>query len=403
MRNHTPSLRKSNEIDLLEPRRLLAAAVSGTQLVLTGTTGNDAISITYNRTNLKVVTNINGTATNFATSKFTSISIVADAGIDVVTLPSNLPTTIKTITVDLGAGNDTFNGSNIGETAFGRAGNDSLNGNGGDDALFGEAGNDALSGGAGNADRIYPGLGNDTVSGGDGTYDTLTYQDRSDNVTARIDGGGMSGNLPAGEVDTVNGDFENSVGGKGNDLIIGNAADNVIGGDGGNDTLEGGLGADMIWGDDGIDTITYASRTARITATLDDVKNDGETGELDWIIRAEIIIGGSSHDSLTGDANANTLIGGSGNDTLDGGAGNDSLQGDNGRDSLIGANGRDRIRGGNHDDSIFGGNHADTIYGDAGNDTIDGGKLADIVNGGTGSDTSTSDSTDRVSLIETLK
>lgn len=387
-------------IDALEARQLLAASIVGTQLRVIGTTKADTITITYSSTSASLAVLLNGASSTFAAGKVRSISVTADSGNDIVTLPSNLPSAIKSTSTDLGPGNDRFNGSNRNDTASGRAGNDTMTGNSGDDNLFGGDGNDSLVGGAGNKDRIYPGKGNDTSSGGSGNYDTLSYQDRSDNLTARIDGG-VSG--AAGETDTAAPDFENVVGGDGNDLVIGNAGVNVVGGARGNDTLDGGLGADMIFGDDGIDTVTYASRTGNVFAALDANANDGEAKEGDYIITCENLIGGAGADTFIGDNGPNTLIGGAGNDSLVGIGGNDSLQGDNGNDTLDGGLGRDLLRGGNQNDSILGGDGIDTIRGDAGNDYIDGGRLADVIDGGAGTDTSKADSADRLTTIETIK
>jgi Ca2+-binding RTX toxin-like protein len=361
----TPLSRRTQVlIDQLEARQLLAASVVGTQLRVAGTTKADAITITYNGSARTFAVVLNGASSSFPLGKIRSISVTADAGNDVVTLPSNLPSTVKTTATDLGPGSDRFTGSNRNDTASGRAGNDTLTGNSGDDNLYGDAGNDSLVGGAGNKDRIYPGLGNDTSSGGSGNYDTLTYQDRSDGVTARIDGG-VSG--APGETDTALPDFENVVGGDGNDLVIGNAGVNVVGGARGNDTLDGGLGADMIFGDDGNDTVTYASRSTPIFAALDATANDGAANEKDYIITCENLIGGSGNDTLVGDNGVNKLFGNAGND------------------SLIGLDGKDSLQGGD------------------GNDTMDGGKLADVVDGGAGTDTSKADSADRVTTVETIK
>ena len=330
-------------VELLEARRLLSASISAKSLNIAGTTKADTLTLTYSSSTQKVTVRMNSeAAVSFQTSKFQAINIATLAGNDTITLPSNLPATIFFMTIDGGDGNDVINGSNLNDNEMGGNGNDTLFGNNGDDSLFGQAGNDSLSGGAGNKDRIYPGLGNDNCSGGAGNFDTLTYQDRKDGVTSRIDGGGSSGNLGTGERDTVANDFENAVGGDGNDRVFGNAGSNVIGGAKGNDTLDGGLGNDTIYGDEGTDTVTYAARTKPVFVFINSGKgNSGETREGDFLITIENAIGGSGADSLVGDSHNNVLTGGAGNDTLVGGKGNDSFDGGAGKDSIDGGLGTD--------------------------------------------------------------
>lgn len=107
--------------------------------------------------------------------------------------------------------------------------------------------------------------------------------------------------------------IENAIGGKGEDSITGNAADN---------TLSGGQQGDKLYGHDGNDTL----------------------------------VGCNGGDYLSGDAGNDTLFGGRGNDRLYGGAGDDILtggkdvdtfifQGDGGADTITDfRNGQDRIQ-----------------------------------------------------------
>ncbi len=106
--------------------------------------------------------------------------------------------------------------------------------------------------------------------------------------------------------------IENVKGGAGNDVFVGNTANNI---------LDGGAGSD---------TVIFTGQTG-ITATLNDtgadviVTHDGET---DTLRNIENIQGTVGNDTLTGNSQDNVLSGGaSGNDTLVGGAGNDRLLG----------------------------------------------------------------------------
>ena len=179
--------------------------------------------------------------------------------------------------------------------------------------------------------------------------------------------------------------------------------------------------------------------------TIDDVANDGESGEGDNVqTDIENVFGGSGGDTLTGSASANLLTvglvrtrlpavrqldslnGGDGNDTLNGGDGNDTLDGGLGADSISGggvaststrrrtqreprgsrlrsmtsrttACGRGRQRqtdvevvtGGDGDDSLTGSPQTNELEGGAGNDTLDGGLGSDSMAGGDGTDTAT--------------
>lgn len=105
--------------------------------------------------------------------------------------------------------------------------------------------------------------------------------------------------------------------------------------------------------------------------------------------------GGSTADSLDGQAGNDSLYGGVGNDTLLGGVDNDWLYGGADRDSVSGGAGNDPLYGEFHRDTLSGGDGADTLlgggdddalYGDAGNDTLNGGQGKDTLNGGDGDD-----------------
>src|SRR4051794_38855132 len=73
-------------------------------------------------------------------------------------------------------------------------------------------------------------------------------------------------------------------GGDGNDRLLGGDGNDVLNGGGGNDSLNGGPhGHDSFHGGAGRDAVTYAGRGASLTLTIDDVANDGATGEGDNI------------------------------------------------------------------------------------------------------------------------
>ncbi len=106
--------------------------------------------------------------------------------------------------------------------------------------------------------------------------------------------------------------IENVTGGAGNDIFVGNTANNVLDGGAGSDTVifTGVTGVNVTLNDTGADVI---------------VSHDGETDTLRSI---ENIQGTVGNDTLIGNSQNNTLSGGAtGADTLSGGAGDDRLIG----------------------------------------------------------------------------
>jgi hypothetical protein len=182
------------------------------------------------------------------------------------------------------AGNDWFSNSTyIASIAYGSWGNDTLSGGSGIDVLYGEGDHDSLFGNAGN-DWLYGGTGHDRLYGQAGN-DTYGFSDayagyESDVVTEYVNGGtdtldfgyltrGVSVRLDLwyGPIAThanrtvwlsqagLNQNFENVVGGQGNDYLVGNAQSNRLYGLGGHDTLVGLSGSDALFGGDGNDTL----------------------------------------------------------------------------------------------------------------------------------------------------
>ena len=106
--------------------------------------------------------------------------------------------------------------------------------------------------------------------------------------------------------------IENATGGAGNDIFVGNIANNI---------LDGGLGSD---------TVIFTGTTG-ITATLNDTGADvivAHDGETDTLRNIENIVGTVGSDTLVGNSQNNMLVGGLG--------GADVLMGNGGDDQLIG-------------------------------------------------------------------
>ncbi|HEX8105688.1 MAG TPA: calcium-binding protein, partial [Solirubrobacteraceae bacterium] len=361
-----------------------------------------------------------------------------------------------------GAGGDTLVGSAAANTLKGGAGNDTLLGLGGPDTFAGGLGNDTVSyarstarviadidgvrddgsvgdanrtdligldvenltGGArgddltgGSADNVLDGgPGSDLLVGGGGTHDAVSYAARTSPVVAAIGqqgAGNASDNGPvANRRDVIDASIEDLIGGSGNDVLTGSGAANRLRGGAGDDQLTGQTGADQILGEAGTDTGAYSGHAVPITVTLDDVANDGATGEKDDV-RTENVTGGDGDDVLSGNAGPNRLDGGGGKDLLRGNAGSDvfdggsstqdavsygtsqvnvtvkiddaandgpALEGDNVLTSV------ERVYGGQGNDWLEGGPAGNYLDGQAGNDHLDGQGGDDQLTGGAGAD-----------------
>ncbi len=229
----------------------------------------------------------------------------------------------------------TFNGGIGNDTALGGSGSETLNGGDGNDSLTGGAGNDLLTGGLGD-DVLLGGTGNDTYAfhdtdtaeidtltelSGSGTgIDVLDFSALTTAVTVNLTSElALATHINRTVKTSATGttklapNFENVLGGLGDDSLIGNAAANSLAGGAGNDTMKSAAGND-------------------------------------------------------------TLNGGLGNDGLLGEDGNDQLNGDAGSDTIIGGVGNDVLHGGDNDDTVIGGLGNDSLFGDADNDLGLGGK-----------------------------
>lgn len=286
-----------------------------------------------------------------------------------------------------GSGADTLEGDELDQVFEGLEGPDALVGDAGRDRLFGDEGADNL-GGAEGADVMDGGPGRDTAR-----YDVgpKTCQDLG--VTATIDGQPNDGNTCDRTTvgvqvirDNIPFDVENIMGADGPDVLTGNPEEaNQLQGSEGDDTLDGGevacppggpglcLGSlgDTLAGGLDTDTADYSRRDARLSLSLDNVANDGETGEQDNLVDIEDILGGRRGDSIVGSNVANTLTGRNGLDELTGGDGDDTLKGGLDQDIHRGGADEDTIdsRDGGSD-YVFCGDDLDSVMADPG-DKVD--------------------------------
>ena len=198
---------------------------------------------------------------------------------------------------------------------------------------------------------------------GDGGADEL---DGSGSANVFLDGGEGADKLTAGRGRSF------LTGGNGADMEFGGPALTITEFDMGS----GPDGADELNGGAGLDTVSYEGRAAAITATADDVADDGEAMEGDKISQAvEVIQGGNGNDNITASQSVDAALSGyGGNDRLVGGPGDDTLFGGDGDDAAVGNGGDDLVPSS-----------------DLGRPQIGGGPIADVgadsFDGGDGFDT----------------
>ena len=385
----------SSVSERLEPRRLLAGTVSlvGGLLTITGSDGNNAISIERKGPHLKL--KLDNKPHHFDPNGVSGIVIDGRGGNDRIVLDDGI---VVGSTLRGGAGHDTVTGGD---------GNDQLDGGEGNDVLDGRRGADVCVGGEGSdtADyshrtaplSLHPGqlcgealendeLGSDieTIIGGEGDDGFSIESDTLQSLV--IDGRGGDDhffvNIP-GKLTVLCGTGDDflelptageliAFGGPGNDHLDDIYSDDTLR----PTLLDGGPGDDLfhpVWfdqttviGGDGFDhfelnqfgewAVVLDLRTDPFTQIEKITGTDGD----------DLIIAGN--DPLFIDGLASET-----GDTLIGGPGNDTLVGTWGDDLLIGNGGNDLLRGEGGDDVFINGgdNGADTVDGMDGDDTAD--------------------------------
>jgi Ca2+-binding RTX toxin-like protein len=178
-----------------------------------------------------------------------------------------------------GPGDDALDGGPGADVLLAGGGNDAVAGGDGDDRIEGSAGADRLDGGAGTdcvhgfllplshpgcdtglppttvagadgGDSLRGGAGVDRLYGGDGD-DVVDYSTARRRVVVALPGSGAR----AATDDVLAADVEGVRGGFGPDVLLGNAADNMLDGGPGDDHVQGGDGVDRLRGGSGQDFV----------------------------------------------------------------------------------------------------------------------------------------------------
>ena len=144
---------------------------------------------------------------------------------------------------------DLANSSNL--TVMGNSGDNDITSGDGDDTVIAGDGDDTIYTGSGN-DNVEAGQGNDLIIGGDGAgddsydggsgVDTIKYTSATDDIVVDLSKGiavsKNDGDKAGIGSDTLT-DIESVIAGYYDDLLIGDAADNIFDGEKGNDTIRG--------------------------------------------------------------------------------------------------------------------------------------------------------------------
>lgn len=304
------------------------------------------------------------------------------------------------------AGDDRITGSAASDRVSLGGGADAVEGLGGNDYLFGEAGNDSLFGGAG-SDWLVPGPGNDLVDGGAGN-DFVVYGDAPRGLRIDLEQGLATD--AEGKTDVLRG-IEHVSASTFDDILIGDAAANILRGQNGRDTIIATAGADTMEGGGATDRVSYERAPSGVAVSL--ATGTGTAGlAAGHVLREiEMVIGSAFSDTLEGGADRDFLSGRDGDDVFRASSGEDFLYGGFGNDLVDYAmatagvrvflnNGRgegglalghrylsvEDVTGSVHGDRISGTASANRIDGQSGNDTIYAYEGDDVILCGDGND-----------------
>jgi Ca2+-binding RTX toxin-like protein len=319
------------------------------QVILNGTDNADTIAVlatpgssqSYQVTGLPSLINVKGSE---AIDRLTINGLGGDDTLTATTLPAVL----TQLTLDGGAGNDSFIGGRGNDLILGGDGNDLVNGGAGDDVAFLGAGDDVF---------IWnPGDGSDIVEGQAG-QDTLRFVGANVSEQITVSANGSRAKLFR-DVANITMDFNNTeqldvIALDGQDMITLNdmsgtgvkqinldlAGNTPLSGDGQLDRIiiNGTNHDDAIIvknNNTAIQVFGLAANISIMNADRNDVLDIKSLGGND-ILDASALAANRISLRLSGDAGDDVLVGSAGDDVLDGGASDDVLLGGQGTDVLL--------------------------------------------------------------------
>lgn len=335
-----------------------------------------------------------------------------------------------TIRVDLGDGGDSLDSTGLHSVAGPRFAESAQPF---ELAVQGGAGNDTIATSDGN-DLVEPGPGDDTVDTGAGSDTVKTSPPDGNDVYDLGESGLLGGDLvtyagsstpielsgsivKTGDEEDRLSNFDELIGGEGDDILRPGPGPRMISGGGGNDLIDGaeglprqsnshklvlvgGDGADRIFGGEGDDVLSGGPGDDH----LDGRGGDDELREGAYVGEpaggSDTAIGGSGNDLLELGEGDDTGFGGPGNDEIHGGPGDDALDGGPGDDSLLGEAGSDRLKGGKGDDLLLASRAPQGVK-EKHPGPVD--TASDLVECGPGQDFASVNPWDRTSLCEEVK
>ncbi|WP_338629601.1 M57 family metalloprotease [Yersinia enterocolitica] len=128
-----------------------------------------------------------------------------------------------------------------------------------------------------------------------GGIDTFDFSEYTQNQMINLNQGSFSnvGGLTGNISIAFNVTIENTIGGKGNDILIGNQENNTLKGGSGDDQLDGGIGADHLWGGKGRDIFRYSDindSTLNAADTIYDFQSGQDKIDLSSLANGNIIL-----------------------------------------------------------------------------------------------------------------
>ncbi len=285
--------------------------------------------------------------------------------------------------------------------------NNILKGNAGSNSLDGSAGNDTITAGDG-ADTLNGGSGNDFLDGGKGN-DLYIVDSASDITYEGLTGDGID-TVQSSVTWSLEGFFENltltgtaAINGTGNDddnIIIGNAATNILDGVYGADTLKGGDGNDIYYINSADDVVIESTIVPTTLAPQIDLVKSWLSYTLPTNVE-QIQLLGANNLNATGNGMDNLFYLNPGNNIISGLTGIDTVSYELLTDfptALIGVqvslaittaqntggSGTDTLSG---IENLTGSKYNDKLYGNTGDNKLDGKQGSDYLFGGDGNDT----------------
>jgi Ca2+-binding RTX toxin-like protein len=238
--------------------------------------------------------------------------------------------------IEGGDGNDLIDARLAGSLNTYPTGGTELLGGAGADTLYGGWGEDFIDGGTGR-DIINAGEGDDWV-----VYDATDIRVEADGGRDTLDASlAAATNVRTGKGVTIDlssnrdifSSFEDVVGSKFNDTLIGDNASNHFDGGDGNDTIKAGGGYDFV---------VYDAQDTSVDGGFDWDVISGEDSPTGMTLNLttthlnfEEVYGSRFDDVITGDSNRNNIFGDDGDDVIDGGAGYDYINPGNGNDTWV--------------------------------------------------------------------